>query len=276
LRPAGDVAALTQAQDVLSTLIDLCGLKKPRGAKYDGISLARLLRGKTDDVRDRMLVVQFSRMNRPRPWKGDAAVLWRSWRLVADKELYDVASDRGQQTNVVASFPKVAAKMRQHYDRWWQKVEPRVHEFSPIHIGSDRENPSMLTPCDWRDVFLDQQAQVRRVRRNGTWSVFVERDGDYEFALRRWPMEADAHIVAGVPEYKGVDGVYAAGEALPIRRARLTIAGSERSAPVSREEKEIKFTLPLKRGKCELRTAFEDADGNEICGAYYVYVQRAD
>jgi len=36
----------------------------------------------------------------------------------------------------------------------------------------------------------------------------------------------------------------------------------------------ITFTVALSRGPVELRTAFLDADGRELCGAYYVYVRR--
>jgi arylsulfatase A-like enzyme len=272
LRASGDLGLLTECQDVLPTLLDLCGLKKGKG-KFDGVSLAPLLRGKTETLPERMLVTQFSRMNQPQPRKGDAAVLWKKWRLVSDTELYYIALDPAQQRNVIGQFPDVTAKMRKHYDKWWSGVEPRVNEFSDIHIGSERENPTMLTPCDWRDVFLDQQGQIRRNRTNGVWNLFVERDGNYEFSLRRWPIEADAAIAAGVPEYQGVDGVYHAGEALPIARARLKISGVEKAKAVASSDKEIAFSISLKRGRAELQTWFLDAGGKELCGAYYVYVR---
>jgi arylsulfatase A-like enzyme len=272
LRDAGDLHELTQCQDVLPTLIDLCELKKPRGAKFDGVSLAKLLRGKTDALADRMLVAQFSRMNNPRPAKNDAAVLWKKWRLVSGNELYDIAKDPGQKQNLFEKFPDVARKMQRHYDDWWKKIEARVNEFSAVHIGSPQENPAILTPCDWRDVFLDQQAQVRRTQRNGTWTLFVERDGEYEISLRRWPIEADLAITEAAPEHKGVDGIYAPGDALPIARADLKIAGMEKSKPISSSDKEVKFVLPLRRGPTDLQTWFRDADGKELCGAYYVYV----
>jgi arylsulfatase A-like enzyme len=270
---AGDVDTLAQMQDVLPTLMDLCGAAKPADAKFDGISLAPLLRGENKALPERMLVTQFSRMNNPAPKKGDAAVMWKRWRLVGDQELYDLATDPAQQRNVVTQFPEIATQLREHYARWWSDVEGRVNEFSPIHIGSARENPSRLTPCDWRDVFLDQQAQVRRQKKNGAWSLFVEQDGDYEFELRRWAAEADAAIVAAMPAHRGVDGVYAAGEALPITNAELKVGEQRATKPVTAEDKAVVFTLALKRGRTELQTWFRDAAGQEIAGAYYVYVR---
>ena len=91
LRPPGDVAELTEVQDILPTLVDLCRLRKPRHVQFDGLSLAGLLRGECEQLPDRMLVVQFSRMQSPAPQKGDAAVLWQRWRLVQDKELVQIS-----------------------------------------------------------------------------------------------------------------------------------------------------------------------------------------
>lgn len=273
LRAPGDVDALTQCQDVLPTLIDLCGLKRPGKAKFDGISLAKLLRGKIDaPERDRTLVAQFSRMNQPQPKKGDAAVMWNKWRLVAGTELYDLGNDPGQQRNVFGEFPKVVRKMQQHYERWWKTVEPRANEFCAIPIGHEQENPVLLTPCDWRDVFLDQQWQIRRQKKNGAWTLLVERNGKYTFSLRRWPVEAGLAISEDAPEHQGVDGTFPAGEAFPIARAELKIADAHQSKSVSARDQEARFTVPLKRGRAELQTWFRDSDGNEICGAYYVCV----
>ncbi|MBI4578535.1 MAG: hypothetical protein HY718_02465, partial [Planctomycetes bacterium] len=34
------------------------------------------------------------------------------------------------------------------------------------------------------------------------------------------------------------------------------------------------FVVPLHKGPAKAQTWFYDADGKELCGAYYVYVQR--
>ena len=277
LRAPVDLDLLAEAQDVLPTLVELLGLNVPVTTSYDGISLAAWLRGTTRAESDRAVVVQFSRMNEPVPKRGDAAVLWKKWRLVNNEELYDVARDPGQQRNVLAEFPAVAARLREHYAQWWAGVEPRVNEFSAIHLGSPKANPTMLTPCDWCDVFFDQQAQVRKgIRKNGAWSVFVEQEGDYEIALRRWPAETEAAITAGLPPYKGVDGSYVAGEALPITSAEVEISEVRQTKRVAAEDKAVSFTARLPKGAARLQTWFRDASGAEIAGAYYVYVRRID
>lgn len=273
LRSAGDVAELTQVQDLAPTIADLCGVK--HRTPFDGITLAPLLKGQTNTLPERTLVVQFSRMNQPAPQAKDAAVLWRRWRLIQDKELYDLSNDFAQKTNVIDQHPQVVKKMREDYDRWWSKVAPGVNEFGAIVIGSDAENPMQLSPADWQDSFLDQGRQVRDgLRRNGAWNIIIDRAGTYEIELRRWPREADAPISAGLPPQKHTDGQFPAGAALPISRARLKVGEMDGQRPVAAEDKSVAFNLDLKPGRTQLQTWFYDAAGKELCGAYYVYVRR--
>ncbi|MBN2023907.1 MAG: arylsulfatase [Pirellulales bacterium] len=275
LRPPGDVAELAEVQDLFPTLVELCGASLPKGAELDGISLAPLLRGEVEHLPDRTLVVQFSRMNQPVPRRGDACVLWRRWRLVGDKELYDLVTDFPQKNNVIDEHADVAAKMREEYEKWWGRVSPRVNEFSALTLGADAENPAMLSPCEWQDSFFDQGHQVRMgARRNGAWNVVVDRPGRYEFELRRWPREADAALDAGLPAAKHADGTFPAGVALPIAKARLSIAGFDESRATPAGDKSVTFTAELPAGRTRLKTWFMDAAGEEICGAYYVYVKR--
>ena len=57
-----DVEGLTQVQDLLPTLIDLAGFVTPAAPRFDGISLAPVLRGQAVVTEERMLVVNYSRM----------------------------------------------------------------------------------------------------------------------------------------------------------------------------------------------------------------------
>ncbi|MGH9837894.1 MAG: sulfatase-like hydrolase/transferase [Blastocatellia bacterium] len=121
LRSGRDVTDLTQVQDLLPTLIDLVGISVPSRAQFEGVSLARVLRDEAQRLADRTLVVQYPR---PNGGKGDAAVLWGRWRLLHDKELYDLDGDPGQTTDIAARHPEIVAKMRTHYERWWSRIEP--------------------------------------------------------------------------------------------------------------------------------------------------------
>jgi len=295
LRGPGDVATLAQCQDLLPTLIDLCGLKKPAAAHFDGASLLPLLQGKPQpELAERMLVVQYGGLDHADPDKWDSAVLWNQWRLVKGQELYDIQVDPGQQSDVAAQHAEIVRKLRKHYEKWWAGIEPKLTEFTPITIGSDRENPTCLSAMDWLAPKLVVCAQDHDVRQlgqqevheaslplgrppvllNGPWNILVDRDGEYEISLRRWPKEADAPIAAGLPALKCTDGEFPEGRALPIVKARLTVGGSDQSKPVAAGDKAATFTVRLAAGKTLLQTWFSDAAGKELCGAFYVYVTR--
>jgi arylsulfatase len=270
-----DVNELAQVQDILPTLMELCGIKAPPATRFDGVSLQPLLLGKVEQLPDRMLVVQFSRMNVGRPQWGDAAVLWRKWRLVSNQHLYDLSKDPAQERDVIREHPEVAARMRSHYEQWWKEVAPRLDSFLPVHVGADQENPTLVSPTEWADSFLDQGNQIRRgERRNGIWHVMVERSADYNFSLRRWPKDVDVPMRAGLPPHDGEDGDYPAGVALPIAKARLMIAGRDMSQDVKPDDREAKFTIPLAEGWTTMQTWFYDDVGQELSGAYFVYVER--
>ncbi len=281
-RVPGDVAELTEVQDILPTLAELCSLPG-LNSRFDGVSLAKLLRGQSDVLPDRMLVINYSRIIKPEPARQGAAVMWKRWRLLENRELYDLTTDPGQKENVIGKHPDVAAKMSAHLDAWWRTVEPEINEFCAAIIGSEAENPGMLSPTDWQDppggpnAFLDQGWQIRRgEKRNGKWNVIVDRDGIYEFELRRWPREADVPIASGMPVRKHIFGEFQAGKALPIAKARVKIGNFDADSAVPADAKQVTFRAQLPAGRTQLLTWFYDGDGTELCGAYYVYVRRID
>src|SRR5690606_12903438 len=147
---------------------------------------------------------------------------------------------------------------------WWAELAPGVNDFSRLPIGAAGQGPTLLSPCDWHDVFLDQQRQVRRgERKNGAWGLIVERPGEYELELRRWPRESGLALAAPAPAYEGVDGSYPPGEALPIASARLRLGETELSKPAGQGSEAVTFRLRLDAGTTDLQTRFLDAQGEE-------------
>jgi hypothetical protein len=102
----------------------------------------------------------------------------------------------------------------------------------------------------------------------------VARAGLYEIALRRWPAEADTPIRAGLPPTQHADGEFPAGVALPVAAARLAVGDFTARKAVRDGDRAIIFSTRLAAGRTRLQTRFDDADGNMICGAYYVTVRR--
>jgi arylsulfatase len=267
-----DVGVLTEVQDLAPTLLGLTNLRPRRGVTFDGTNLAGLLLGTQQALPDRMLVVQYGQV----PTKWDSCVMWNRWRLVHGKELYDLATDPGQKQDVAARRPDVLQKMRAHYERWWGGVETRINDFVPIVIGADEANPVTLSAADWANVYCDNMRDLRTGKNsNGPWHLWVAQTGTYEIGLRRWPREADAAITAAVPAFKAVDGELPPGKALPIARARLKIADLDATKAVGPQDKEIVFTVTLAAdARLPMQSWFYDAQGRELCGAYFAYVRR--
>ena len=286
-----DIGGLTQVQDILPTLLDLCKININRTTAFDGISLASVLKGKKQVSPDRVLILNYSRMpgfsNYPSPHSqtqmraDQAAVLWKRWRLLEDRELYNLATDPMQTKNVINQHPEVVAKMRKPLYEWWERVKDLANEAqNAAIIGTQYENPTKLSATEWLDVFVDQQGQIRRgVLKNGYWLIDVARAGQYEIELRRWPKEADGTISGTLP-----DG---SGTALPINQAMLFLSGhnhlriSEKKSyqfegltkRVNPKDKGVTFTMNLKKGPTALHTWFKGKDGIML-SAYYVYVNR--
>ena len=287
-----DIEGLTQVQDILPTLLELCDIQCEIKPKFDGMSLAPVLRGEQTVSDDRVLIMNYSRMpgfsNYPSPHSqtqmraDQAGVLWKRWRLLEDRELYNLETDPLQQTNVIDQYPEVVATLRAHLYQWWDRVGPTANEEQRIVIGTKHENPTKLSATEWLDVFMDQQGQILRgQQKSGYWLIDVARAGEYDIELRRWPKEADGTISGTLP-----DGT---GNALPITQASLYVTGhnhmsiGEKSAysfegltkKVRTEDKGVTFTMNLKKGPTALHTWFSGKD-NTMLSAYYVYVHRKD
>ena len=275
LKSPTDIGTPTQVQDVFPTLIDLCALKAPENFQPDGRSLAGFLHGTESSFPDRKLVVQYSRAKLE---KWESCVIWKTWRLVHGTELYDIANDPGQKTDVAADHAEIVQAMREHYEQWWTGLGDVMTDFLPISIGAPEENPVELSSSDWQDIYCDNQRLVSEASggpQGGPWAIFVENDGDYEIALSRWPPFLKLPLTAGREEQKMTFGAIPGGKALPIAAAQLRIAGEERSAKADPDATSIAMRVPLKKGtRTNLHAWFQDAAGKDVCGAFYATVRR--
>lgn len=282
-----DVDVPTQNTDLLPTLCEWCGVEPlPSNAAdtlYRGTSLAPLLRetnGSAASVSlDRMLVVQYGQT----PQKFDCCVIWGRWRLVKGAELFDVVADRAQRTDLAAQHPDVIRTMREHYERWWNGLEPTLNEFVPISIGAPQQPLVELTSGDWEGIYADNSGFVREAvggPNGGHWHLFVEQPGDYEFTLRRWPEQTAATLggkhepTAKSPSNKpNVKMVRFPN----IAHAKLDIAGVQASVaadPKSTAAVVVAKSLP--RGKTTLKAWFTDANHKDQCGAFFVTVRKTN
>jgi arylsulfatase A-like enzyme len=128
--PAGvDIDKLTAHIDLFPTLAGLAGASIPSDVKLDGRSLMPLLQDANADWPDRYVFVHQGRWDRGMAAQSkyrNCAVRNSRFRLVNNKELYDIRSDPGEKTNVITQHPDVVERMRKAYDQWWEEVLPAM------------------------------------------------------------------------------------------------------------------------------------------------------
>jgi arylsulfatase len=124
--PAGrDVSALAAHIDLLPTLCALAGATIPTDLSIDGKSLLPILGDPQASWPDRYLFTHVGRWEKGKAAESkykQCAIRSSRFRLVNNIELYDVANDPGETTNVIDHFPTEVAEMRHAYDRWWEEA----------------------------------------------------------------------------------------------------------------------------------------------------------
>ena len=252
------IAQPTAHIDVLPTLLDLCGIRVENAADFDGISLAPLLRGETEDLPERAIVIQLQ-PDRPQKWHHMALIKGR-WRLIKGEELYDVESDPGQRRDVSAEFCQIVAALCEDYDSWWRNMEGAFAQRVAIPVGSEYENPTLLSARDWhptsghvpwKQAWIDDPAYDA----NGYWMIDARAAGKYSIELRTHPREADKPMGAVA--------------------ASLAIGEKAYRHPCRATDTMTVFDVKLSAGVASLSSLLVDAGRQRQRGAYYVYVSKA-
>jgi len=300
---------LCHAVDIVPTLLELVGATSPAEIKFDGQSIRSLLdpAEKTDDWQDRFLVTDSQRVRDPIKWK-QTAVMSQRWRLINGKELYDMHDDPGQQQNVADQHPDQFQKMVAFYDQWWDELEPTFAQTTEIYIGHADHPMVTLTGHDWIQSDLPpwNQQHIRSAegiestakspvaKRNlkqksaadsgvklklhgGHWAIKVLKSAEYRISVRRWPVEANHPIKAGLAPGENVPGATRAfrtskGVAIAVKDAVLRIDGTDLEIkPVGEDDVEVSFIVNINAGSHQLAPFFVTVDGDQV-GAYYAVV----
>jgi len=184
------------------------------------------------------------------------------WRLVDGKELYDIQADPKQVSNLARKHPEVFDRLKGDYEKFWADVSSEHNLTSYMVIGSDRSPIVSLSSHDWLVSGSPwNQSHVKKGAnaKPAHWALEVERSGDYEISLRRWPVEAD----------KGInDGTY--GKAFSFKKARMRIGDIDETIEIPDGAKEVTFRVRLDKGITKLAPVF--IGGGLEATPYYAYV----
>lgn len=267
-----DIGYAAQVTDLLPTLADLLDFDNGDLPEFDGASLKQALQADDGKGPDRKIIVQYGGRIRPAKY-AESSVIWNDWRLVEGKELYDIGSDPGQQTDVADQNPDVVKAMQEHYEQYWTEIAASVEEVEPLIVRGSPDFFTDLTSNSWIEVDCDNRTRTAEAcgpPRGGVWQIEVEQAGEYAVELRRWPFHLDRDLtIQGPPTTIGGMPI-SVGKALPIASAQLSVNGA---APVSAQAAEgatsIDFSIRLESGRNTLQSWFRDRSGSDLAGAYY-------
>jgi arylsulfatase len=108
--------------DIMATCVDVSGAKYPVAYKeekltpLEGKSLSPIFQTGTRDGHEFIF------------WEheGNRAVRAGKWKIVSkfpgDWELYDIAADRTESTNIIGKHPDVAKRLTAAYDNWTKRA----------------------------------------------------------------------------------------------------------------------------------------------------------
>ena len=276
--PGGDlgepraVSYASHVTDILPTLAEILGFGLSEDATFDGASLAPILRSADGTGPDRKIIVQYGGRIRPAKY-SDSSVLWNSWRLVGEDELYDMSSDPGQETNVADENPEILASMKAHYDEYWSSIEASIDEVEPLVVRADTESFTDMTSNSWIEVDCDNRRRTAETcgpPRGGVWQIEVEADGHYAVDLSRWPFHMDRSLTVAGPAATIGGVLITPGKALPVRSASLSVNGeTSMNAAADPDATSVRFEVSLKQGRNTLQGWFRNSSGRDISGAYY-------
>lgn len=156
--PGQNVVPIAGAIDLLPTLAELAGIPLAVDKPLDGKSLAPLLTGQTVDWPQRTLVQH---------WNGRLSLRTQRYRLDADGALFDMQADPGQQHDIAAQEPELAARLREQARQWRRELSlPMGPDTRPFTVGY-----SVTTPLPARDGV--PHGQVRRSAQAPNCSYFT-------------------------------------------------------------------------------------------------------
>ncbi|WP_165232741.1 arylsulfatase [Aquisphaera insulae] len=249
VKPGTKIGAIAGAIDLLPTLADLAGISVVPSRPLDGISVAPLLRGDSAaSWPDRRI---FSH------WNGKVSVRTQQYRLDASGRLYDMTADPGQEEDVAAERPEVAAQLKDAVARWSRDLLTGLRQDSrPFPVGyrafpitwlpardgvphgrikrsAGAPNCSYFTNWTSKDDFI-------------TWDVEIATDGRYE---------AEVYYTAS-PEDVGATLELSLGDRRVLARVGEAFDPSPRGAEHDRVrrngESYVKDFRPLKLGVLDL------------------------
>jgi hypothetical protein len=254
LKHGNDVGELTQVQDLVPTLLNLCEVKPANLYPQDGVDLGPLLKGKPWPHGDRILTAQFNVGGGKWNW---CVTMKGPWRLVEHK-LYNISTDPHQDQDLSKKHPEVLQELVQAYEAWHAVAHKEFLKVRYIDLGHPKALTTTLYASDWDGGYCDNEGDLKASNKKGVWHVNVIKSGKYKIELSRWPFESGKALTEGVyvnpPARTDGSSEWKTWFARPIAKASLEIGGVTEKKTTQPDDKTAVFEV-----KPESRqTSFED------------------
>lgn len=249
IQPGAKITQIAAAIDLLPTLADMAGVPITGDKPLDGISIKPLLLGTAENWPDRMI---FSH------WSDRVSVRTQQYRLDNDGQLFDMAADPGQHTDVAAQHPELTAKLVKARDEWAAEMLPGLRDDDrPFPVGY-KEFPNTWLPardgvphgnvkrsarapnCSYFENWTSKDDRI-------TWDVEVETAGRYEAVVYYTCKPADV----GSAIELSLDGAAIEVIVTEAHDPPLEGAADDRT-PDRGNESYVKEFKPLSMGEIEL------------------------
>ena len=285
-----DINDLTNSTDILPTLVDLCGLKKPeRGYQnLDGKSLLPLLDEKEKPWNDRTIILHQQNVTASATKWRNTVVLTPKWRLINGSQLYDIKNDPSQRKDVAKDNSAVVADLQKRYEAYWASIKTDQQLQNPARaiIGSKHQEEVWLTSDGWiRDKgphTWNQSHVLNADPGSGYWPVEIASAGKYRFEVRRWPKEVNKPITAALSAQtksdtmlKGKPWVLGPGKTIKAVKVKLKVGEIVGEKNITGKDTFAEFSFNLDAGNTQVQAWLIDKENTEHC-AYYVYAKKSD
>ena len=134
--PAGkSIAGYNQHKDLVPTILELAGIKKPRGTTFDGQSLMPMIRGEVASHESEFYISECTWMRkhgwRTPQWKLIVA-LEPDFHFKPPVELYNLVEDPNENRNLAEEHPDVVRTLKKRMRAWITLREEQTGKKNPM------------------------------------------------------------------------------------------------------------------------------------------------
>jgi arylsulfatase len=150
--PPGDRPQMAAHLDVFPTLAELAQARVPRQVRrgWEGRSLVPALRNPNARWPERTFITHLGRWPNGKAVEAKyraCAIRTGSFKLVNHSELYDLAADPAESTNIAAQHPDIVARLQRRFDAWWDDILPAA-------LQSDMTRGPAINP--FKELYWEQ------------------------------------------------------------------------------------------------------------------------